>query len=143
MPSMFISAMWFLAMAILITVHSPAPQWLGCGFVSGLQRGAANVPEERVTRPAHDVADRLWVHGLLSRLLEQVLEVRRADPVVAAHGGDRGADVFVGQSVAGESDFFGACRHQTHGAAQMGVDVGGEELEEQRVKVGMDEARLR
>ena len=51
--------------------------------------------------------------------------------------------MLIRQRVAGATDFLGARGDQAHGAAQMRIDVGVEELEEQRVEVRMDEARLR
>jgi hypothetical protein len=40
----------------------------------------------------------LRVHRLFARLLEQLLEVLRADAVVATHGRDGSADVLTGQT---------------------------------------------
>ena len=93
------------------------------GSSSGLQRGAANVPKVGITRPAHDLAGRLRIHGLFACLLEQLLEVLGADAVVATHGGDGSADVLASQGMAGATDFLGARGDQTHGATDMGVDV--------------------
>ncbi len=64
------------------------------GFVSGLQRGAANVPEEGITRRRTMSRTGCGFHGLPLCLLEQILEVRGADAIVAAHGGDGSAEVF-------------------------------------------------
>ena len=50
--------------------------------------------------------------------------------------------MLIGQRMAGAIDLLGARGDQAHGAAQMRIDVGVKELEEQRVQLRMDEARL-
>lgn len=80
---------------------------------------------------------------MFTRLIKQLLEVRNADPVVAAHGGDRRSDAYAGEFVTDEVDLFGTCRDQAHRAADMGEDIRVEQLDEERVQIGVDKARLR
>src|SRR5260221_3573362 len=93
--------------------------------------------------PAHDLAVGLGGYGLLARLREQILEVRHPVAVIAAHGGDGGADADTGGLVPGGVDLLGASAHEALGTAQVAVDFGVEQLDEQHVQIRVDEPRLR
>jgi hypothetical protein len=80
---------------------------------------------------------------LLACLGEQCLEVRHAEAVEVAHGGDRIRDALTGHGVAGGVDLLSAAAHEALGAAQVAEQIGVEQLYEQAVQFRVDEARLR
>jgi hypothetical protein len=71
--------------------------------------------------------------GVVARLHEQIVEVRHAVAVVAAHGGDGRGDPTAGGLVPGAVDLLRAGAHEALGTAQMSVDVRVEQLDEQGV----------
>lgn len=81
--------------------------------------------------------------GVTPGLLEQVLEVGDADLIVAAHGGHGALDARQGLFAAALFQLLGGAADQSLHTAEVAVDIGVEEFDDQRVQRGVDEAGLR
>ena len=128
-------------MAVLIEFQISCDE--GLGMMPRSLIAALGVTKHRIAGAAHDLAFGIWRDRGLARLGEQRLEVRHADFVEAAHGGDGGEDALTGHLAAGRIDLFGAAADQSLCAAQVPVNINVEHVDQQAVEFGMDEARLR
>ena len=106
-------------------------------------RGTGDVTQHGIAGTAHDLAVGFGLEGLFACLIEQCLEVRHAEAVVAAHAGDRRGDALAGEFVPALVDLFGAAAHEALATADVAVDIRIEQLHEQLIQFGVDEARLR
>ena len=95
--------------------------------------GTRDVTQHGIAGPAHDLAVGFGLQGLFACLIEQRLEVRYAELVVAAHARDRRGDALAGDFMPALVDLFGAAADKALATADVAVDVRIEQLHEQPV----------